>query len=170
MSMEIKKPKLFVFRKTEAPEVTLWGNHLDRPVFRVERFNDCYLYIGNERWDVKLSGLNVHMEPVLVNGVFINSRISFDPIRIEFYNRNTNVLWIDSELGNWVHEINDTRDFAQYGRFKRDIIIEKINDNSQFLLRGSLLQNYTVNAFADDRYNIDPILECEIVFDRYEIL
>lgn len=170
--MELVKPKIFKLPKQEEQGLTIWQERTaaQRPQFHAEIFNEYNIFIGDEQWEVKCSGIHVNMQPIQIGTEMAIQRITFDPIKVEWYECNVEPFQT-TELYRWLCQLQDERNIMNYGRLKRGLRFEKIGNNPHnFNLYGAILGNVNANMNHQQRFDIDALLECDIYFDYYEML
>lgn len=171
MEFKIDKPKPFDLPKQEEsqPGIAVWGQRTwTPPRFEAQHFQEYNLFLGEERWEIKCSGINMRMNHQQIGNQNYAMRVEYDPLRVEFY--DCNLPFEMSELYQWIRELGNEINIINYGRLKKNIRLERIGPRSdQFMLYGCLLNSVSLNDY-NNRYNIDPILECEICIDRFEHL
>ena len=174
--MEISKPKEFKLKpKPKLPGVTVWGDQtanrqpMIRPQFHVQMLQEFNVIIGDERWNVRTSGVNLRMENFdLGNGMMVRQIVTFDPLTVEFYGGDY-MTFMDSELSRWIESCHFNGNIYYPTVYERDLRFEMVNNpNEGFYIYGAMIGYSSINRDADNRWNIDPLVECEISFNRYE--
>ena len=176
MKFKIDKPKPFDRPKQEdsQPGIAVWSQRTwTPPRFETQYFQEYNLFLGNERWEIKCSGINMrinHQNYAMEHDPlrYYAMHVEYDPLRVEFY--NCNIPFEISELYQWVRDSANEINIINYGRLKKNIRLEHIGPQSnQYILYGCLLNSVSLNDY-NYHYDIEPILECEICIDRFEPL
>jgi hypothetical protein len=176
--MEISKPKEFKLKpKPKLPGVTVWGDQtanrqpMIRPQFNVQMLQEFNVVIDGERWNVRASGVNVRMENFRYDNGVMGARqaVRFEPLTVEFYSGDY-LSFTTSSLRRWIDACSfDDRIIEMPHGYKRDLRFETIdNPNEGFIIYGAVISSFNVNPGLGERWNIDPLVECDIVFERYE--
>lgn len=165
--MEINKPKYFTPPKSKIPTPETYNGSIRilRPN-PVSYFTNYEIAFDNERWDVRCQMPNLN--PVISRTTnFLN--VGFEPISVEFY---AALDCTGQELFAWIDEIEQYRNLLIPVIPKKTLLFLKHTNRgtARFITYGAMLNNITLNENAEQRFNIDPIIECDVYFDHYELL
>lgn len=167
--MQIIKPKIFQLPQNPDPGVALWGERTitRQSIRRIEYFNRYNVFLDSERWDVSCSGIRISSDMASVRNLRTHL-LGYEPIRVEWYNHNL-VSYGNTQLSQWIQDTLNPNIFDNPHR-KKNLRFEGIDNHTGFIIYGATLHNIQDNSNLYQFFDIDPIYECDIYFDRVYLL
>lgn len=166
--MRIPKPKTFNKPSKSLTEIFFRPTIVYHDISQIlehdtpQLFDDYFLHLNEfEIWSVKASEIKVRMDTT--NDGYLS--IKGVPLNVEFYESEQSF-----ELHKWCDEIQNKTNLAYFNECKRNILLVNKTTLSRVMLYGAYIWTPQFNTDYGQRFNIDPIMECQILYDRYEYI
>jgi hypothetical protein len=111
------------------------------------------------------------MEQINVRDGHARSRITGEPLIVEFYSCDDSAGVYGTDLHRWIQEIEANENILNYNNLTKDLQFDAVGlRDHHFILYNAYLSEISINDAYQSRFDMDAMIECRISFERYEML